>query len=226
MFKKTLALLAFAFPILSISASISQPLSNIEPFIHAYIGIGPALNMQFFQSDYLDFATDTYHVVNYGNYGASGQLHAGYNRGFISNSVIGLDVHAQYNGTSASVHSHNNIPAYHSNQMPWQFGISPKIGYVLNHNLFYILAGPEWAQIKNHEVSESGQVDIQTQQYKFGGLFGFGLSQNISPNLNIVEQFSYGIYQGFTQYLANGDSSMLKNPADVTVLLALKYHFG
>jgi hypothetical protein len=114
MFKKAITFLTSAFPVLCMASSIS----NIDPFIHPYIGIGPGLNMRFFQSDYLDFVSNTYHVVNYGNFGASGQLHAGYNRGFNSNSVIGLDVHAQHNGTSASVHSHDNIPAYHSNQMP------------------------------------------------------------------------------------------------------------
>jgi len=52
------------------------------------------------------------------------------------------------------------------------------------------------------------------------------LSQNLIPNLNIVEQFSYGIFQGENSAFPNGDTSTTNNPSEATVMLALEYYFS
>lgn len=45
-------------------------------------------------------------------------------------------------------------------------------------------------------------------------------------NLNLTEQFGYGIFQTTSYTLKNNDKSTLNNPSDITVTLALEYHFG
>ena len=220
--RQILVILSAVLPMISFGAALKTTPENIAPFVGSYLGAGAGLNMQFFKNAFLE--EGTLHWINFGNDGLSGHLHGGLNYGFNPNSMLGFDVHAQYNGTSPSKHRHNNILAFSSFQLPWQFGLSAKVGHVYKNNLFYLLAGPEWVQFKNKSVADSG-ASASINQYQFGGLFGFGLSQNIFPNLNIVEQFSYGIFQGATSTLSNGDTSTTNNPSDATVMLALEYHF-
>lgn len=133
-----------------------------------------------------------------------------------------LDAHAQINGAK---HYHNNILFFESNQLPWQFGVSIKPGYVYKSNLFYLLAGPEWAELISNNTSLSG-VKSNFTTYQFGGLFGFGMSQNLRPGLNLVEQFSYGLYKGVSHKLPASSNSRVNHPTEATAMLALEYHFS
>lgn len=212
-------------PIIAYGSSQVAISESTLPFTSYYLGVGGGANMQFFQSNYFDHTEGTNHWINFGNNGGSGNLYAGFNFPFRSNLLIGLDGHTQYNWTAAAQHKHNNIPSFDSSQLLWQFGISPKLGYVHNNTLYYLLAGPEWAKLKHSDVSDTGTYGTDNK-YLFGGLFGFGLSQNIMKNLNLTEQFGYGIFQNTSYTLKNSDKSTLNNPTDVTVTLALEYHFG
>ncbi len=223
--KKNLLNVIALLPFIAYGAENHITQKNISPFAGLYLGAGGGVNMQFFKSDYYDTSEGTHHWINFGNDGGSGHLYTGFNHELRSNLMIGLDGHTQYNWTAPSQHTHNNISSFDSMKLRWQVGISPKLGYVYKNNLYYIIAGPEWVQFRHSDVADDG-THGNDNKYLFGGLFGFGLSQNILQNLNLVEQFSYGTFHSTSYTLTNSNKSTINDPSEATVMFALEYHFG
>ena len=227
--KKILATMAFALalPVMAYASAAPAVMDNIDPFTGVFVGLGVGFNAQFIHHTY-GRSIEAF-SLNSNTYGANFNAEGGYNFKLSSQWLLGADVHAQYN-TASYATTWQELGTTSAGltdtktKLQWQYGLAVKLGYSpFARNMFYVLAGPEWAELKHRSIAPLNSDTFS--RYQFGGAVGLGVSQNLMNHLDLSEQVTYDFFStkvvNFTSPTAQAHYTM----RDAQATVFLEYHF-